>query len=684
MAEGRSWRGESDFERVAVELSTRFINFSSDEIEEGIRDALGTIGEFFGADRAYIGRFTVDHRRFTLTHEWNDPAVPKAARNWIAVPSSMFAGILRSFLRNETVFEPRIREMENVDARDRILASGTQSLMLTPLMCDGSLWGFVGLSSTVEELDWPAHAPRLLSVFGQMCVTAMERKRSEAALRMTQYSVEHAADAAYWLTSDARFCYVNEAACESLGYTKEELLRKSVHDIDPRLPKEKWDEHWKDVAAKGRVTIESVHRRRDGSEFPVEIRINHHRFEGRDYHFAFARDITSRQKTEREMDFQDAFRQLITRISARFINISPDEIDSELEQALAEVGEFARVDRSYIFRLTPDGEGMSVVAEWCREGVTDRVRHLESFPLGRAAWWHGLMRQNEVFHLTSLDEIPPGASCLRDALESLGHRSLVEVPILQRGAMVGFLGLATVEQETEWSGSTISVLRILGEIAANAFAGQRAEEERIRLATAAQQTAESVLITDDECRIQYVNPAFERTSGQSRKEVVGRNLQYLYGDVEGGALFHNLLARLAENQHWSGRVSRRRADGSALEEDVSITAIRDVHGQMLGYVVVGRDMTEQMRMEALLRQSQKMEAIGQLAGGIAHDFNNLLQAIKGYTALARSVLDPGGQVHSYLGEVERASDRAGDLVRQLLTFSRRSPSTWVWPTSSPA
>ena len=197
MAEGRSGRDLSDFERVAVDLSARFINLSSDEIEEGIVSALGTIGDYFGADRAYIGRFTEGHRRFTLIHEWNGPGIPTAARNWIAVPSSAFAKILRSFLRGETVFMPRVADMPNEDARERILASGTLSIMLTPLVFDGSLWGFVGLSSTVEEQDWPEQAPRLLSTLGQMCVTALERKRSEAALRMTRYSVEHSTDAAF-------------------------------------------------------------------------------------------------------------------------------------------------------------------------------------------------------------------------------------------------------------------------------------------------------------------------------------------------------------------------------------------------------------------------------------------------------------------------------------------------------
>jgi len=493
MTEARSWRDQGDFERVAVDLSARFINFSSDEIEDGITAALGTIGKFFGADRAYIGRFTEGHRRFTMTHEWNRPEVGPAAPTWIAVPSSMFAGILRAFLRNETVFSPRVADLPNREARERILASGTRSLMLTPLVYEGALWGFVGLSSTTEEQNWPQHAPRLLGVFGQMCVTALERKRSEAALRMTRYSVEHSADAAFWLTSDARFIYVNDAACDSLGYSREELLRMSAQDIDPEFPREVWEEHWAHIKEVGKVTIESVHRRKDGTEFPVEIRVNFQRFEGREYNFSFARDITERKQ---------------------------------------------------------------------------------------------------------------------------------------------------------------------------------AEDERLRLASATRQTAESVLLTDEEGRIQYVNPAFERTTGRRLSDVVGKTLRDLYGNVEEGALFHNLWARLNEGRQWSGRISSKREDGSALEEDVSITAITDSAGGALGFVSVARDVTEQIRMETLLRQSQKMEAIGQLAGGVAHDFNNILQAIKGYTALTQSVLDRDDRAQTYLVEVEKASDRAGDLVRQLLTFSR--------------
>src|SRR3989440_12092988 len=86
---------------------------------------------------------------------------------------------------------------------------------------------------------------------------------------------------------------------------------------------------------------------------------------------------------------------------------------------------------------------------------------------------------------------------------------------------------------------------------------------------------------------------------------------------------------------------------------------------------IARDVTERKRLEEQLRQSQKMEAIGQLAGGVAHDFNNLLTAINGYTSLALQRVDDDSAIKPYLEEVKKAGDRAANLTRQLLAFGRK-------------
>jgi PAS domain S-box-containing protein len=119
-----------------------------------------------------------------------------------------------------------------------------------------------------------------------------ERKRQEKILRLTQFSVDVNADAAFWIREDGSFSYVNQVACESLGYTKEELLGLSIYDIDENLSPEEWATHWQKIEQWRSFKIESTFRARDGRLFPVEVTANYLEFEGKKYNCAFARDIS--------------------------------------------------------------------------------------------------------------------------------------------------------------------------------------------------------------------------------------------------------------------------------------------------------------------------------------------------------------------------------------------------------
>ncbi len=129
-----------------------------------------------------------------------------------------------------------------------------------------------------------------------------ERKRVEDVLRLTQFSVDNAGDAAFWMGPDAKFIYVNDTACSSLGYSRQELLSMTVPDIDPNFPAAAWPEHWQEVRRRGSFIVESQHRTREGRVFPVEITVNYLEFEGKEYNCVFARDITERKEAEKEKE----------------------------------------------------------------------------------------------------------------------------------------------------------------------------------------------------------------------------------------------------------------------------------------------------------------------------------------------------------------------------------------------
>ncbi len=200
---------------------------------------------------------------------------------------------------------------------------------------------------------------------------------------------------------------------------------------------------------------------------------------------------------------------------------------------------------------------------------------------------------------------------------------------------------------------------------------KRAEEERERLILAIEQVAEIVMVTDTQGLILYVNPAFDRITGYTREEAIGQSLRLLASGEQDEAFYQNLWDMLGRGETWSGRLVNKKKNGVLFTEEAVISPVRDASGQIVNYVAVTRDITQEMKLESQLRQSQKMEAIGQLAGGVAHDFNNILQAILGYGDLALPKVDADSPFRGNLEQMLKAAHRARTLVRQLLAFSRR-------------
>ncbi|WP_228057402.1 PAS domain S-box protein [Tychonema sp. LEGE 07203] len=142
-----------------------------------------------------------------------------------------------------------------------------------------------------------------------------DRQRVEEKLQLTQLAIDRSADAVFWMGSDGKFLYVNDAACSSLGYSAAELLDMTVHDINPDFPETAWSLHWKVLKRCGSVNIEVHHLTKYGRVFPVEITIDHLEFNGKEYQCAFARDISDRKQIEAALrEREEEFRSLVSNI----------------------------------------------------------------------------------------------------------------------------------------------------------------------------------------------------------------------------------------------------------------------------------------------------------------------------------------------------------------------------------
>ena len=198
-----------------------------------------------------------------------------------------------------------------------------------------------------------------------------------------------------------------------------------------------------------------------------------------------------------------------------------------------------------------------------------------------------------------------------------------------------------------------------------------AESERELLVTAVQQSSESIVITDAEGTIQYVNPAFERLTGYCRQEAIGKNPRVLKSGKHGPDFYKEMWATLKSGRPWRGHLINKRKDGTLFEEDATINPVLNASGDITNFVAVKRDVTERRRMESILNQSEKMSAVGLLAAGVAHEINNPLAVILGFAQGILGRLPEADPMHIPVKSIERETLRCRNLVQDLLTFSRQ-------------
>ena len=190
---------------------------------------------------------------------------------------------------------------------------------------DEVLWRADGTSFPAEYWSYPQR--RGSEIVGSVVtfIDITESKRAEEKLRLAQTSVEQASDAVAWMDARGHVVYVNEAACRSLGRSREELLSLSITDIVPDLHEEGWAAAWEKVKTLGSMTFETRHRTKEGRTFPVEVSSNYVEFGGKEYYFRFARDITQRKQIEAELrESQDYVTALLDAIPAGVVVIDSE------------------------------------------------------------------------------------------------------------------------------------------------------------------------------------------------------------------------------------------------------------------------------------------------------------------------------------------------------------------------
>ncbi len=196
-------------------------------------------------------------------------------------------------------------------------------------------------------------------------------------------------------------------------------------------------------------------------------------------------------------------------------------------------------------------------------------------------------------------------------------------------------------------------------------------EEKLRFhTTILENMTDWVTATDMDFRITYVSPSVKNILGYRPGELIGKTTIEAYGSPQVLTGSKRDMIRGIRGGHWQGEVVNKTRSGQKIIVSLQVGTLHDESGVPTGTLSVARDITALKQMEEQLQQTQKIKAIGQLAGGISHDFNNLLTGIIGNLNMA--LLRGNESIRPFLKNAEEAANRAADLVKQLLTFSRKS------------
>jgi two-component system cell cycle sensor histidine kinase/response regulator CckA len=495
---------------------------------------------------------------------------------------------------------------------------------------DGSVF-YAEISTVLLKLDGETY---LMGSFRDIT----ERKRAEEAVREGEerfrLAFENANTGVCLVDLDGNLLRVNNKMCEIFGYTKEELERMTVNniahpediDVSPAFIKKTLR------GETDRGTFEKRYFHKKGHTVTCQVSSSLVRdAEGSPLYFiSHVHDITERKQAEEALrQSEERYRTILEDIEEGYFEVDLTGRSTFVNDSLCRIHGYPREELLGIDnRRFVDKENAK--------------KAFEAF--------------NRVYRTGE-----PGRLFDYEVIRKDGTKRQVEVfPSLRKDS----------------SGNPIGFRGITRDVTERKQAEELLQKEREISLSILENAPYGVALIDEGGKYIYINPEFVNTTGYTLQDIpTGKDwFQKVFPDPKD----RERMIQLWKEDRSKGNMTNKEfgitcKDGSMREIEIRSTFLRDSRAVIVLHDITERKRAEE-RMESLreqLRQSQKMEAIGRLAGGIAHDFNNLLTIIKGYSQLSLIELKENTPLRENIEHIHTATDRAADLVRQLLAFSRR-------------
>ncbi|HSS52702.1 MAG TPA: PAS domain S-box protein [Thermoanaerobaculia bacterium] len=282
------------------------------------------------------------------------------------------------------------------------------------------------------------------------------------------------------------------------------------------------------------------------------------------------------------------------------------------------------------------------------------------------------LRELTIFDLTHPKDLEINRQLYAEMRDGRRSSYQIEKRFVRKDGSV-FWGRLTAHPLRDASGQATHHIGLVEDVSERRRAQEALQESTERLQAVLNAALEGIVLIDPAGTIRLVNPSVQRMFGYPPEDLLGQNVKLLmpapWREEHDGYLAHYRETGEARIIGIGRQVEGLRRDGSTFPLDLAVSEVR--YGDELFFLGTLRDITERLQLEAEVRQSQKMEAIGRLAGGVAHDFNTLLGTIRGYSEMLLGALPRKETLRRPVEQIHRAAMRGAQLTRQLLVFSRR-------------
>ncbi|MFY9271137.1 MAG: GAF domain-containing protein [Candidatus Manganitrophaceae bacterium] len=506
--------------------------------------------------------------------------------------------------------------------------------------------------------------------------TLVEFQRAEEALRVSETKKQALLD----VLPDLMF---------QIGRDGTFLDFKASKELEPKFPpslflgKKMEEVLGPAVAVEGMGYLERALETREIQffEYPLEVKGKRRYYEarivpsGKDQVLAIVREVTFRRQAEEKLQESQKYRSSLLETAKKLQRA--DSYEDILSAVLPEIEAILGFRSVWIYLLNEDGETVRLLSV---QGTASEKISGEVVTLKIA----GDLMLEEILSATEpvlVRDARTDPRTNKEIVNAVGCRTLVNIPLFQKGKRIGALGVGTFGEEgvrslsqgqidyfTSMASHVAIALNRTRSLEDRLHAEEALAEEKERLAVTLASIGEGVITTDEKGVVILMNRVAEILTGWSRREAVGHPLAQIFHvvDEESGVR----IIKMEEGFDLTDPAVIIARDGTRRLITQSGAPIRDDEGRIIGVVLVLRDITQKRKMEEDLIRADKIEAVGLLAGGIAHDFNNILTAILGNLSLAQMSINPKDPLSKWVNEAEVATFRARDLAQQLLTFAK--------------